>query len=291
MGMTLPDPPHFEDSFIASCRAQHDLRPILFEYYKYVGILASYYAGILHDSPAVAGVGLREYTILVGMLQRCARLILSNLNLGQKGKNRETIAIIDRSIVETAVKLSWLCVDDAADRFDRYVADGFKGDIELRNEITSNVSKRGYTLVIEKRMLGSIAKRILNSGLTETQILSAKKLPDVATLIEKVFPGRINYVVQFKLASHAVHGSWNDIMANYLEMIDGKLVPRTESRELHENQYLNIATMVVEAMAHFSKFCFEKGEIADNLAQIPRNLLAEIQEIYKDDIDADFARA
>jgi hypothetical protein len=284
----IPVPPKFSSEYIAECKSKGDLRHILFEYYKYIARLSNAYGRIDYDSPAIRKIGNRDYIILVAMLQRFARLMLSNLTLGQNGKNLETIGIIDRSIVESAVKTCWLCTSPLADRFDRFIADGFKADIELKWQLKSIIENRGHALVIENRMIKSIEKRISNSGFTEAQLVAIKKLPDVASMIDFVFKDRVNYVIEYKIGSHFVHGSWNDLMANYIEEEDGVLSPRQESREFNDNQFLNVATLVVEALKRFSVYVVEEIQEAENFYEIPKMILTQIIELYKEKFDVDF---
>src|SRR6266480_119580 len=68
-------------------------------------------AHIQRSTLAFRHIPSQHYHVLVGLLNRCARLMLSNIALSHEGKFGETTAIIDRCIFETAVKLTWLCID------------------------------------------------------------------------------------------------------------------------------------------------------------------------------------
>jgi hypothetical protein len=104
----LPDLPVFTDEQIRQCRETGDFRPVLFEWYKFVGSLAILLAHIQRQSLAFRPIPAGHYHVLIGLLHRCARLILSNVVLSHQGRFGETTAIIDRCIFESAVKLLWL---------------------------------------------------------------------------------------------------------------------------------------------------------------------------------------
>jgi hypothetical protein len=103
-GSLVPDPPAFTDDEIRHCRETGDFRPILFEWYKFVGCLAILLAHIQRGSLAFRPITAGHYHVLIGLLHRCARLMLSNVALSHEGRFGETTAIVDRCIFESAIK-------------------------------------------------------------------------------------------------------------------------------------------------------------------------------------------
>jgi hypothetical protein len=82
--------------------------------------------------------------------------MLANIALSHEGKFGETTAIVDRCIFETAVKIVWLCEDPSQEKFDQYLAEGLKTDLEFKAQIESNIAARnGQAQPIETRMLRS----------------------------------------------------------------------------------------------------------------------------------------
>ena len=133
--------------------------PILFEWYKYIGGLCAILASIPRNSPVIREITPLNYGILIGLLNRCARLMLSNMRLGVTNKYGETIMLLDRSIYESLVTIQWLCNKNNDERFRRYLADSVKSDLILRDHIQQSISKRGgNVLIIENQMLSSIQK-------------------------------------------------------------------------------------------------------------------------------------
>src|SRR4051812_4820165 len=176
----LPDPPSFTEEVMKTCRETGDYAPILFEWYKFVASLNSVVAHIKRDSPAFRDIPPQHYHVLIGLLNRCARLMLSNVALSHEGKFGETTAIVDRCIFESAIKALWLMQEPSDERFDRYFADGLRTELEFKGHIETNIAERGEIIPLERKMLRSIENTIMASEMSEDAISNAKKLPDLA---------------------------------------------------------------------------------------------------------------
>ena len=106
----LPTAPTFSDEEVRECQRTGNFEPILFEWYKFVAQLAMIVAHIQSESQAFRKIPARQFHVLVGLLNRCARLMLSNVVLSHEGRFGETTSIIDRCIFESAAKVLWLLV-------------------------------------------------------------------------------------------------------------------------------------------------------------------------------------
>jgi hypothetical protein len=149
----LPEPPVIDDETIESCRANDDFRPAMFEWYKHVGLLALSFASV-KDAGALRSMVPRNFAALIGLLLRCSKLMRSVLMLSaDRGGRGESTSILHRSIVESTVKLRWLCQTGTEERFARFVADGLKTELYLREDIDARIAERGHAINIEKRML------------------------------------------------------------------------------------------------------------------------------------------
>jgi len=108
------------------CRRLGDFCPILFEWYKYTGVIANIIASIQLESAAAKPVPKPHYGVLIGLLNRCSRLMLANVALSHRGLFGETTAIVDRCIFESAVKVLWLSRQEAEAGFTCYIGEGLK---------------------------------------------------------------------------------------------------------------------------------------------------------------------
>jgi hypothetical protein len=205
------------------CRETGDYSPVFFEWYKYVGSLSVIFANLKQDTPSVRkDVSKRDYGILIGLLNRCARLMLANVALSHKGEFGESTMILDRCIFESCVILSWLCKStDIADRFDRYVASGLKTELELRDQVQKAVSARGgNTLNIEYRMIETVKGCLAEAGFDEERIGNTKGMPDMASMLDSLGQPRFAYTAGQRVSSHHVHGTWVGLRNHYIDLAD-----------------------------------------------------------------------
>ena len=288
----FPSPPHFTEAEFESCRKANDFCPILFEWYKYTGLIANTVASIDRRSPAAKRVHNSHYGALIGLLNRCSRLMLANVALSHEGLYGETTALIDRCIFESCVKVQWLCLKTSDESFSRYIAEGLKSELALKSEIETRIaSNDGAVLPIERRMLDSIGRCLATSDLIEEQIAAAKKLPDLASMLDALGRDKLAYVVGQKIGSHHVHGTWPSLLFHYLEQDeDGTFRPRDHNVPTHVNQYVFIPLMVISASKAFSAWLMNEPE-ASGLIDMLQSLEDELLSINREVIGGDFSLA
>lgn len=278
-----PKYPTFSDELVQQCKQSRDFRPILFEWYKYVGILCSTISCISPDSPSFQKIPPIHNGVLVGLLNRCSRLMLANIRLSSTRKYGETTSLLDRSISETAIKVQWLCHKNNAESFVRYLADGLKKDLILKGQIERNIENRnGSILVIEQRMLDSIQKCLDLSGLSEQDVNDAKKLPDFASMCNDLGYDDALYTAIQRMGSHAVHGSWSELVFNYLKEENQRFYPRDHEIDTQDVQYISISHLVLGALEAFLKHTIsdvpERREIINTLHEVDEKI-TEIQHV------------
>ncbi|MBE0410526.1 MAG: hypothetical protein IBX69_12430 [Anaerolineales bacterium] len=283
--------PTFSAELIEKCTQSRDFRPILFEWYKFVGLLCNKVSCISLDSPAIRKISPVHYAVLIGLLNRCSRLMLSTIRLSSTRKYGETTQLLSRSIAETAVKTQWLCRKHNHDSIARYLADGLKKDLILKKQVEKNIENRdGSVLVIEQRMLDSIQNCISLSGLSEHDIDNAKRFPDFAQICKDLEYNDTFYTAIQRMGSHAVHGTWSDLVFNYLINDDGqRFYPRDHEIETRDAQYIVSIHLVLAAMEQFLRYVVsdvsEINEIISKINEIDEKI-TEIQHLAW---DADFS--
>ncbi len=287
----FPQPPHFTEAEIEECRVAGDYSPIFFEWYKYTAWVAQSIASIEMRSPAARSVKSTHYGVLVGLLNRCSRLMLANVALSHKeGLFGETTALIDRCIFESCVKIQWLCTQNSDDAFGRFLADGLKAEIALKREVEKRIDDRsGAVFPIERRMLDSISRCLSRSELSESEVVSAKKLPDLATMVDDIGHDRLTYVVGQKIGSHHVHGNWPSLLVHYLELDeDGAFHPRDHNVPTQVDQYVMISLMVIEASKAFVAWLLDSPEAAD-LVDLLESQKDELVSVHHEVVGDDFS--
>jgi hypothetical protein len=289
----VPKPPKITKRKVNSCRKKEDFRPVLMEWYRFVGLLCVLFTTTRRDSPGFKDIERQEHQVLVGLLHRCTRLMLANIALAHEGAFGETTAIIDRCIFESVVKIIWLARTTDRLRFRRFIADGLKTELEFTELIeTAMAARGGEAQNIEKRMLASIEYYIASSGMSADAIRDTKKLPDLASMIEAVWGDRLFYVVGQRLGSHHIHGTWVSLRMHYLdEQEGGELVPRDHNCQTHVNQIVFIAIMVLSALSAFVSYVLIDSEEKNLLLEVFEAVRKEIDAIYVEVIGNDFELA
>lgn len=288
---SLPQLPTFSEDLVNECTNRKDFRPILFEWYKFTAILCNIIACISQESSALREILPVHFSVLTGSLNRCSRLMLSNAHLSSTRKHGETTRLLDRCITETAVKIQWLCHKDNADAFTRYLADGLKNDLLLKKQISENIGKRnGNFTVIEQRILNSIKNCVDLSGLSEQGVFASKKLPDFANMCDCLGFTDVFYTATQRMGSHAVHGTWSDLILNYLRHEDSKrLYPRDHDSETQDVQFIFVIHMVLDAMKNFLNYVVSDKSAIEDFVAIIEHVDEKIREIQSLAWSTDFS--
>lgn len=287
--INIPNPPDITEDQLQKCRDSGDYCPILFEWYKFVGAICNFFACIRPDSPAFLPIEHLHHAVLVGLLNRCSRLMLANIALSHNGLYGETTSILDRCIFESCMKITWLCEETSKDKFEQFIADGLKTELKFKKNIKQNIASRNNkSLVIEERMLASIGRYISSSGLSEEQINASKALPSLFDMIR----GKQNellYIVAQKIGSHHIHGTWPSLFLHYIRLDDsGFFSPRDHDCETHVNQYVIITLVVLKAMESYVRFVLSPSDDMKNCLGLIAATKTEILKINEEVVGKDF---
>ena len=138
-------------------------------------------------------------------------------------KRAELLAILVRLLAECVINLRYLIQNDSRELVDSFVAYSLQHERDLANRIRDSVRENdGRELPIERRMLNSIERTFLNSGIAEVD-LPKKKVHNWGekNLYEKakdVLLGEA-YLAIFGGPSRNVHGGWHDLLQHHLECV------------------------------------------------------------------------
>ena len=293
--MPFPPPPRISEELEAQCRENGDWIPILFQWYKYTGVCVMTIASFEKDPVLFRVEDEVQNATTVGLLSRIARLMLSNVYLSHEAKFGETTRILDRCIVESAIKLAWLTSTNDPERFQRFLAQSLKSDLQFKREIQRNIEERnGQAQKIEERMLRSIESYIADARLSEDQVVNAAKLQDFATMISDIgIKDRLLYLVAQSMGSHHVHGSWTSLVSDYLEKTpEGAFVPRAKHIDAHINQYFYVPLVVILGVTNYLTWAMrdepQKQELLDFIGSLEQEIEQIVTLVVKNDGDAEF---
>jgi hypothetical protein len=282
----FPDPPEFSDEDIKYCKESGDYKLMMFEWYKFVTSLGTTVVYLLPSSPAFREIPEQHYHVLVGLLNRCVRLMVSNVALSHERKFGEATAIIDRCIFESAIKLIWLCEKRSQGEFSRYLAEGLRAEIEFKKYITDNIiANSGDILPIEARMLRSIDRHIETSGLSTEEISASKRSRNLADIIDNLGYGRRLYIAGQRMGSHHVHGTWPSLFLHYLQERKEPgifaLEPHSEDIDTHINQFMFVPSIVLQAMSSYIRYVVEEAQ-AEAMLDIFEATGQQIMGVYEE---------
>lgn len=266
----LRPPPEFSKEHEEEFRRLGNPMPMMFEWYKNVALVAIDMASIDKDQPSVKTLPPVQEAILRGLLYRCARLMLSILRVGRGGAGGETIAILVRCVGESALTLQWVCAN-AEEGFSHYLASGLRTDLYLRELVTNNVQGReGSALPIETRILDSIERCFAAAGVTETAVRESSSIPNLEVMCSQLGYGDRLYVGLQRMGSHAVHGTWTDLLLHYVEEDRDGMFRLRDSDESATDyiQLLLPSILVLDALGAYVTFLIQDASLRSEMHRV-----------------------
>ena len=132
----------------------------------------------------------------------------------------EICSILNRCIAETSINLIYMLTESEERVRRNYVKHSLLTEKQLWETIKTNISDRnGDILNIEKRMQSSIERSFDNSDFEIDEVNRSSKWNSIKSRAE-VVAGEMFYTVFYGIASHSVHGNWQDILSNNLNKFE-----------------------------------------------------------------------
>ena len=217
------------DEVIRACQERDEFRGLSFALFKeaagtvWVTCNAYYDEG---NGPTI----LRNQAVCLGLLSRISKLMASVLKLSSEVEHGETVQILYRCIPESSIDLQYLLKKDDDTVYEKFVKAGLKAERELHDIIQGNITNRnGQELEIERDMLRSIIRTCEDSGVKIEEINpragswggSYRDRMKEIGLAE-------GYPFFQGMSSQAVHGSWSDLVRNYLNKSETGYEPKAD---------------------------------------------------------------
>jgi uncharacterized protein DUF5677 len=236
-----------------------------FELLKETGVFTSIVAGC-QKGTAISEILPRDQAICAGLLMRMTKFMQAIAKLSTESGFGAVIQSMFRSVVESAVNIIFFTMQDSKDLYDNYVRCGLSAERALYDNIQKNISDRGGVIQpIEDRMLTSIDKTCSDSGMRIEDINPSYRdwgpPGGFKKRIETVGFGE-GYIGLFRTASHFVHGTWGDLIVNYLSAKGNGFVVREEFKSGDTRVILPICLFAVDAMrSYLLKFVGSASEV------------------------------
>ena len=270
-----------------------DYAKIAFDLYKAVALEVFAVA----EAAAILMHGWDHHQAVCGaLLVRCSKLMVSSLRLAADGdKHGEAMLILSRSIVESAVNVSYLALSEDPSIFDQFICSGMKADTDLLDLIEANVRVNGGQIkAIERRMSQSINNLLNHSGFTRGQVAAAKR--SWGRKGEKHYKGRLkrlgrerDYAIFQSVPSGAVHGDWSSLYLRHLTFddVDAKFYPNADWNHSEGKLFTTPASFTAQAALDYLRSCPD-GDVIEKSRQRLSELIVELMknELLRPDWDA-----
>ncbi len=123
-------------------------------------------------------------------------------------------------------------------------------------------------------MIKSINRCITLSGLSETEIEETKNLPNLFQLYEALGINPQVYTAIQRMGSHAVHGTWSELLFNYLHVDEESgFSIRDHDVDTRDAHFIVVLRLVSHSMISFLSY-IKKGK-----AEIINSIISEIERI------------
>lgn len=91
----------------------------------------------------------------------------------------------------------------------------------------------------------------------------------------------LSYTVLQRLGSHAVHGTWRDLLSHYLEVENGIFTLSDNTIAPEGPELVASSTLVLEAVGSFASYVLRDDEFVSEMVQMVQEAIAEIVRIYR----------
>ena len=211
-------PVEVTEGMIETCRTSDQFGALIYELYKEAGGLICVTSAAYFGDKGEPIKFDRNQAICAGLLVRISKLMASVVKLSADIEHGEAVQAMNRCIIESAVNLRYLLHVDDDEVYDRFVKTSLSAERRLYDIIESNIeNRRGGQFVIEEVMLNSIMEVCEQSGVKIGEVDSRNRSWG-DNFYEKLKSLGIEhgYVALYMIPSHAVHGTWVDLVKNHL---------------------------------------------------------------------------
>jgi Family of unknown function (DUF5677) len=249
------EPFEIDEAVLGSATDEEPFAHAAFELHRDLGKSLVLVAGALRLDEAGEPRGLTlDEAVLAGLIVRCMKL--QHGILGSAAPQRlELVNFFMRGIVESAVNLRYLLLENSPELFERFRRYSLRTDAALRRRIETNIVERGdEPWPIELRMLEGIARAFELSGVDPGEV-DPDDRSDWAGSIYRRFEAvdlKELYVAFFSVQSHYTHGNWHDLFAYHLGRTeDGKWMPAVQWSPVRPQPLLASLTVLASAATDY----------------------------------------
>lgn len=273
--------PTFTNEQLMQCAKEGSFVEPAFELYKSLGIAIVKLVNITENSDEHHQVRkTKNFQIIQGMMLRAARLMTSVLKLSQSGHHAESVSILKRCIDETAINIMFLLKEDKPELFHQYRKSSLTQEAELLDFVNDQVKTRGDA---ERQIETSIKRHITRAAkLAEIDLskVPRKHTPWGGSLRDKFEKLGMPdfYLFYMRIPSHAVHGTFVDLIQHYLEEDGDLLIPSDNPNRLDDAHLVTSGLLTgLSAQAYCDSYFFD-----DEVRDVTHDYFSEFCLSFKD---------
>lgn len=200
----------------------------------------------------------KNQAICVGLLVRIVKFMRATLAILSHGDELgEVILALIRCVGESAINLRYLILKNDDSLFDQYVKVSLGPEREMHDIIKENIEQRkGETWPAETRMLASIERLFKISGV-KIEDVSRKHVEWGGHMRDrlKALDMEKAYVVVQRIPSHAIHGTWVDLVLHHLEPKQAGFEPSFDESPVDTRILASICVFILSATKdYYEKF-------------------------------------
>ena len=259
---SVESPVQVNDDIIRACQENNQFGGLSFDLYKEAAGLIWVTCNAYYENPSSTINISRNQAVCIGLLSRISKLMSSVLKLSSGLEHGETVQILNRCILESSVDLQYLLMKNDDTVYERFIKTGLKGERELYDIIQANIQERdGLELEIEQGMLLSIRRTCEDSEVKIEEIdsragswggsyrdrLAAIGLED-------------GYPILQGMTSQAIHGSWSDLIRNYLDKNDTGYQPKPDHTQTDGELFGPMALFAINTTKEYIERFFDQKD-------------------------------
>ena len=274
-------PVEVTDEIIQACREKGVFGPLLFDLYKEAGRLLTVTSAAREGYPSGAPRLPRNQAICAGLLVRVSKLMISVVKLSSDIEHGETVQALNRCIIESIVNVRYLLLKDSEVVYDRFVKNGLRPERELYDIIHENIQSRdGKQLAVEASMLKSILGKCELSGIHIDEInpKAGSWGGSFESRVRALGFGESAYTIMQGIPSHAIHGTWMDLLNNHLVGNRDGFEPRFDHTQTDGELLVPVAFLAVEATKEYADRYFGR-QLAGTLYERLENVQARLAKV------------
>ncbi len=242
------------ESMLEACLAQGQFGVLVFDLYREAAGMITICSSTSLQYPGHEIRFERNHAICVGLLVRIAKLMSSIAKLSSETEHGEAAIILGRCVIESAVNLQYLQLRNSDITFDQFIKSSFRPERELYDTIKQNIAQRnGTSLLIEESMLKSIMDKCTMSEVNIEEVNS--RTPNwegtLKERMEAIGFDQVLYNAFQRIPSHAVHGTWMDLISRHLLYHEDGFEPNLEHEHTDGRLLTPIALIAVSAAREY----------------------------------------